>query len=114
MLGFKEAQHKITHNPKKHMVNDMTEQVKRTPEELKALRVENMARARAAKKPSAETNTVIAKTVYFDTAYHDYHNFVEGLKLAMKNLDVRAKNDVTKCIPLAEEFVRVCQTKYPS
>lgn len=99
----------------------MTDQAKRTPEEIKAFRVENMARARAARKAKIgevnlkpETQVVQAKTVYFDAAYHDFHNFVEGLKIAMKNLDVRSKNDVAKCIPLAEEFVKVCQTKYPA
>jgi len=54
------------------------------------------------------------RSIYFDTAYHDYTNFINGFQLGIKQLDLRSPSEMQRALPFAEAFLKMCQSKYPS
>ena len=100
----------------------------KTPEEIKLARQLGAAKAREIRMNKvnsmpADTEQLVNvvkvekhptfKTIYFDETLANYNNFVKGLELGIKQLDIRSPTEYKRAIPLADEFVKLCKEKYP-
>lgn len=78
--------------------------------EIRALRAEELELARrAASLEEARLERELRTT--FDIPLNEYYTFVEGLKLGIQQMNLM--KDIARAIPFAEEFVRICKTRYP-